>query len=177
MSQEMKHIIQNFFAVTRARPDDKEVERNQSDEEISDEELDANAYELEELLLTTPGGRKGTVKKKADDHYENAVAGIAHVRDRWAFNPSPQKAGIAIPLPCSMLNTKEMLAAAAALRRQGEEQTSVLSYVTAASLGKVEIKRRVEWEEIEQWLQKMYKALASALDKAASYVRWQTDSL
>ena len=152
LSQEMKHIIQNFFAVTRARPNDKEVERNQSDEEVSDEDLDVNAHDLEELLLTTPGGRKGTVTRRADDHHENALAGIAHVRNRWANTAHAQRRGIATALPNSMLNTGDMLAAAAALRREGEEEMNVQAYVTNASAGKIEMRRRVKWADIQDWL-------------------------
>ena len=58
LTLEMRHVVQNFFAVTRARPNDKEGERNQSDEEISDQDLDVNMHELEELLVTTLGASK-----------------------------------------------------------------------------------------------------------------------
>ena len=52
-----------------------------------------------------------------------------------------------------MLNTQDMLAAAAALRREGDDQMNVQSYVTAACAGKIEMRRRVEWADIEHWLQ------------------------
>ena len=79
----MKCVVQNYFAVTRARPNDKEVERNQSDEEISDQDLDVHAYDLESLLTTTAGGRRGTLDKPGDEHHENALACIEFVRKRW----------------------------------------------------------------------------------------------
>ena len=88
LTLEMKVLLQNFFAVTRARPDDKEVERTQRDKEISDQDLDLEGHDLEQLLQTTPGGRKGTRKRKADDHHKHAVAAIAYARDRWRISTS-----------------------------------------------------------------------------------------
>ena len=114
-----------FFAVTRARPDDKEVERTQSDEEISDQDLDLEGHDLEQLLQTTPGGRKGTRKRKADDYHENAVAAIAYARDRWKISTSQARKGQLTALPISVLSLKEMISGAAALRRAGEEYRSV----------------------------------------------------
>ena len=83
MTLEMKIVIPFFLAVTRAQLDDKEVRCTQSDEEISDQVLDLEGHDLEQLLLTTPGGRKTTLKRKANDHHENAVAAVAYARDRW----------------------------------------------------------------------------------------------
>ena len=80
LTQEKKHTIQNLFAVTRARPNDIEIERNNSDEELSDNELDIETIDLEELLITHPGGRRYMRERTADDNYVNAFAAIAHAQ-------------------------------------------------------------------------------------------------
>ena len=59
---------------------------------------------------------------------------------------------LAKKVPVSLWNTKDMLASAAAVRRNGEEKMSVHHYVTGVSSGKVEVRKYVAWAQIQEWL-------------------------
>ena len=154
LTMEMKYVIQNFFAVTRSRPQDKEVERTQSDEDISDADLDINAHDLEELLMTIPGGRRATKGRKADEHHENAVAALAHVRQRWHLSVAVSGKQSLSSIPLSLLCTKAALAGANAMRRTGEQNRSVHSYMSAKTAGQVEMRPVIDQATIESWLKK-----------------------
>ena len=153
-TQDIKYTIQNFFTVTRARPSEKEVEINQSDENLSDVDLEVDAHNLEDLLITRPGGKQGSLTRKADDHHDNAVAAIAYARERWhvALNTRPQSAKQ--KLPATTLNTKDMLAAASTLRRASEADASVRSYLQQTATGAVEVRQHVTLQEVHEWLER-----------------------
>ena len=77
--------------------------------------------DLEALLQTKPGGRAGTEKKKTDDHFENAVAALVHAQHVWKALPTPKKRVANVSK--SLLNSNEMLKAAAEHKRKKQRET------------------------------------------------------
>ena len=77
------------------------MEKNRSDEEISDDGLDIGMQDLSDLLITKPGGRRGTCKKEADDHHENALAAIAHAQRIWQIPDQGLTVSTAQKIPTS----------------------------------------------------------------------------
>ena len=82
LTEEMRRVITNFPSTMRARPQEREVEANNSDEPISDEELFLGDEDLEEALVTRPGGKADGA---ADDHHANAVTAISRAQSVWGL--------------------------------------------------------------------------------------------
>ena len=165
LTEEMKVVIQNFIAVTRVRPNDKEVERNNSDEEISDDELVAGIEDLPELLTTKPGGRAGSRRQPADDHHENSVQALAHAKVMW--QPRGMWKSVVAKTPVSLLSTQDMLAAARGKRQSAAANEGVQNFLRIQSTGGVSTRAPVRWEAIEQWLERNVRSADVSAEQAA----------
>jgi hypothetical protein len=67
--QETKRYLDNLFAVTRARPDDDVAEN--SDEELSDEELDINGHNFDQIVKTRMGAGVERLRTVLEDGQTN----------------------------------------------------------------------------------------------------------
>lgn len=85
LTDDVRQKVQNFLAVTRTRPQDKDVAALNSDEAVSDVELKVQEEDLDEVLKTKPGGRQPNKRGRSSEggHYQNAVAGFASVQQLW----------------------------------------------------------------------------------------------
>ena len=99
LTQESKKYIGNFLSVHRVRPmDDDESDAN-SDDIVSDEELQMSAASLKEALSTRIGG-KDTANKNADvddagnamSHYKNSESAMKLADTVWGHDDSASAA-------------------------------------------------------------------------------------
>ena len=79
LTEEMRRVITNFLSATRARPRDREIAAENSDEAVSDKELFLGEEDLRDVLVTKPGGRDS--KHDTDGHRTNAIAAIERVKE------------------------------------------------------------------------------------------------
>ena len=90
LCEEAKRYVGNFLSVHRVRPRDDDEDDANSDDVVSDEELELTAADLEEALTSRIGGRekaKGDAPDEEEDegtHRANSAAGMALADKIWA---------------------------------------------------------------------------------------------
>ena len=91
--EESKVFIQNFLCVTQMRPDYETYRENCSDDVFSDEALEAETHEIEDILSTRVGACKEDCVDVAGDvkHAEGNSSSDAIVRasDIWKWDGNP----------------------------------------------------------------------------------------
>ena len=63
LTEEMRRVLHNFGTVVRVRPQDKDIEANNSDEELEDMMCIVRDEDLANVLQTKIGGRRGKTDK------------------------------------------------------------------------------------------------------------------
>ena len=108
LTEEMRRVITNFLSATRARPRDREIAAENSDEAPSDKELFVGEEDLREVLRTKPGGRDR--ENDTDGHRGNAIAAIERVQSIWGDSSqvAAKTRGKLQPVRNSCLDAKEM---------------------------------------------------------------------
>lgn len=121
----MHRVIINFLGVTKVRPQDRDVEANNSDEHVVDTECFVQADDLSNALLTATGGANPRRQGKSTSQYENSLQAIHRVQQLWALHEDRERTGpgIARRIPRTTLNPEEMLSAS----RAGAKDSDVLS--------------------------------------------------
>jgi len=90
LCREAKRHICNFIAVYRVRPQDEDAEDCNSDDIISDEELELSSHNLAEALTTKIGGRdpdgmvSGEDALESGTHHANSEAAMQLGAEVWA---------------------------------------------------------------------------------------------
>ena len=96
LCEEAKRYVGNFLSVHRVRPRNDDEDDANSDDVVSDEDLELTAEDLEEALTSRIGGRektKGEATDEAEDegtHRANSAAGMA-LKDSWRSQSSRVK--------------------------------------------------------------------------------------
>ena len=87
LCQEAKQYICNFFAVHRMRPrDDDDEDDCNSQDVVSDEELEISKASLADALATRIGGKEGQdtdTTDKGPSHFQNSAAAVELNQNRW----------------------------------------------------------------------------------------------
>jgi len=95
---EAKRYVGNFLSVHRVRPTDDGSEDGNSDDIISDEELQVSQTTLAEALATRIGGREGTEAEEEEgveggaSHYHKSLAAMTLGQDVWKSEAGDQGA-------------------------------------------------------------------------------------
>ena len=86
LCQEAKQYVGNFLSVHRMRPRDDDSDDGNSQDIVSDEELEISRSSLKDALTTRVGGKdkEGTATEDAGpSHFENSVAAIEKNQEIW----------------------------------------------------------------------------------------------
>ena len=86
LCQEAKQYVGNFLSVHRMRPRDDDSDEGNSQDIVSDEELEISRASLKDALTTRVGGKDSegaTTNDAGPTHFENSVAAIEKNQEIW----------------------------------------------------------------------------------------------
>ena len=154
---EAKRYVGNFLSVHRVRPRDDESDENNSDDLVSDEELQVSTASLAEALNTRIGGKqRGTeVAEGSVTHFQNSEATMSLGQHIWGGGSGSPTTSDARNAPSFVTPTdieKVFKEANASQRREtslvshlkNAERAAALSTLTSATV-----------EDVELWLQQL----------------------
>ena len=152
LCREAKRYVSNFLCVHRVRPDNDDAEVGNSDDVISDEELQISSDKLAEALATRIGGRErradADTEEPGDGHYQNSLTAITLAQDVWKSDaPSDEAAMPQFSVPKAI---KEILDGAAASQRQGRGMAAMLK--NAHRNAAVHQQTAATVADVEKWL-------------------------
>ena len=146
LTEEMRRVITHFNSVTSLRPKSAEGVAGDSEDDVSDRELDLCEEDLENVLQTQPGGRSA-----AEGSDSPAQVALHFVEKCWGPEPRRQCAS-----PCktpslrvnrSMLDAKAMFDSLKAERLAvGRAKGRLVKEATLT------LQSRIPWSEAEAWL-------------------------
>ena len=118
LCNEAARYVGNFLSTYRVRPGDDDSDGGNSDDLISDDELQVSKASLEEALTSRIGGREVRDEEEQEEveggssHYHNSLAAMNLGNDIW--NGGEGATNAAAPQFQTPSSLQEMLAAAAA---------------------------------------------------------------
>ena len=152
LCREAMRYVSNFLCVHRVRPNNDDSEVGNSDDVISDEELQISSERLAEALATRIGGREhradADTEEAGDGHYQNSLTAITLAQDVWKFDgPNDKAAAPHFSVPKAI---KEILDGAVASQRQGRGMTAMLK--NAPRNAAVQQLTAATVADVEKWL-------------------------
>ena len=189
---ESKQFIGNFLAVHRMRPGDEEEDMCNSDDIVSDEELELSRASLTAALETKVGGKEGEPPATDDHtsgptHFQNSHSAIERNQEMWSAQLENEKAVVSTFIEPQAL--QDVLGAAKASQRREHKfgsaatrahENPTLRELVGATAQNVEIwltKKKIELNEdgslvvnAEQFsaLEKVAKRVMQELRQAAN---------
>ena len=146
LTEEVRRLVTNFASVTSVRPQERDVEAGNSQEEVSDVECCVQEEDLEAVLETKTGGRSG------EGTVAETTLAFSYAEKFWGADVRAGiRAGPACRLKSLATSTWSVESMTKALRQNKPSKNAHRGALAVAA--DLRISRAATWSEAETWLE------------------------